>query len=300
MSSTNRILNPAYRSENMEKFGISTALLTPFDANGHVDQDRLAAHAQGLMSRGTSGVTLFGTTGEGASMGPTDRAAGLSALANDAVPPEQITLGICACSQEEALIQIRQGMEFGVRTFLLPPPYYFGGVSDDGLLKWFTDVIEAAPSEARFILYHIPQVIGVALTPSVTAKLWANFPDRIRAIKDSSGNWDNADQLFEIDGLPVLIGDERLLHKAAARGSTGAISGMANLMPDRLQQIIDTQEEDPDLSALVIRVVSVPVIPALKRMLARQYDDPGWENLRAPFMPLSDSQSASLRTEEFA
>ncbi len=269
------------------QFGISTALLTPFGADGSIDLDRLVQHAVDVIRRGVVGVTLFGTTGEGASIGMGERAAVLSRFC-DAVSPDQVVLGVAASSVQDATDQMRQGLAVGIRTFLTPPPFYFSPVGDEGLFDWHASLFENAPTEAQVILYNIPQVTGVGLSPGLTARLSAHFPDRILAIKDSSGNWETAQALLA-EGPPVLIGDERLIHKAVPLGCAGSITGIANLHPERMCELFAGGVEDKALSRLVDRIVSGPVNPSLKVLLAQARQDPVWENLRPPLSPLDPS-----------
>ena len=258
----------------MKKLGISAALLTPFSADGQIDFDRFVSHARELLENGAASVTIFGTTGEGASVSPDERRAGLTKLLAAGVAPDAITQTIYATSVDEAVAQAASGLEAGASNFLLVPPFYFKDCTDDGLLDWHAQLFAKVDSRARFILYHIPQVTGVALSPQLVGRLAARFPDQLLAVKDSSGSWDHATDLLSLDAIPVLVGDERLLHRAVAMGGAGAITGMANLYPDRMHQIFSTATEDAVLSAEVTRIVAQPVIPMLKALLAQQTGDP--------------------------
>ena len=271
----------------MKKFGISAALLTPFSADGQIDFDRFVSHARKVLDNGAASVTIFGTTGEGASVSPQERTAGLQRLVTEGVPSSSIIQTIHANSVTEAVAQAASGLETGTSNFLLVPPFYFKDCTDDGLLDWHAQLFAKVDPRARFILYHIPQVTGVALSPQLVARMSARFPDRLLAVKDSSGSWDNASDLLALDAIPVLVGDERLLHRAAELGGAGAITGMANLYPDRMHRIFSTATEDLVLSAEVTRIVAQPVVPALKALLSQQAGDPGWLRVRAPLEPLS-------------
>lgn len=276
----------------MERFGIYAALLTPFAENGDIDTDLLVRHTRSLLSDGAEGVALYGTTGEGASLGRQERLRGIRAFADAGVPRDRIVLGICATSVEDAAEQVGEGLAHGIEDVLLLPPFYFKGCDDAGLYDWHAGLFARCEDRARFILYHIPQVTGVPLSVDLVSRLVAAYPTRIRAIKDSSGDWDNAQALLRLKSLPVLVGDERLLHRAAALGGAGAISGVANLYPARLKHLFDTATEDSALSQEVTRIVSVPVIPALKAIITDRTHEPAWERLRAPLIPLDASQRA--------
>lgn len=280
----------------MDKFGISTALLTPFAEDGTINWSVLGKHARHVLTGGADSVTLFGTTGEGASIGRAERPLGIEALINAGCPRDSIILGVCANSLDDAVDQIHAGTEQGIRDYLLLPPFYFKGCTDDGLFQWHKQLFARTDTQTRFILYNIPQVSGVPLSAELVARLCASVPARIRAIKDSSGDWDNAVELLEQNPTQVLIGDERLLHRAVAMGAGGAISGMANLYPERMQQIVKTASEDVALSSEVARIVSVPVVAALKAVLAERNGEAAWERVRPPLTTL-DSDARAMVVE---
>ncbi|WP_187429806.1 4-hydroxy-tetrahydrodipicolinate synthase [Roseobacter fucihabitans] len=278
----------------MAHFGISAALLTPFGADGSINLSLFCTHARDLLKRGIEGVTAFGTTGEGASIGLKERAAAISALLASGISASKITLGVSSSALDDALAQIQQGIDAGITDFLLLPPFYFKCVEEDGLFDWHARLFNAADHRARFILYHIPQVSHAPLPVDLVMRLSAGFPERIMAIKDSSGSWDNTRALIESGQIPVLVGDERLLHKAAALGAVGSICGMANLYPERMARLFETQNEDQALSAEVAHIVSVPVIPALKLISSQRSDNADWARLRPPLKPLRGEARAAI------
>lgn len=283
----------------MRKFGVSTALLTPFSETGAIDTDLLGAHAARMLKEGADSVTLFGTTGEGASIGLSERAAGIEALLAAGCPAGKIVLGIAANSVPDAAQQVGEGRRYGISSYLLLPPFYFKGPTEEGLFNWHMQLFQKTDPAANFILYHIPQVAGVGLMAALVGRLAAAADGRVQAIKDSSGDWENARSLLAIGSVPVLVGDERILHKAVAEGASGAITGMANLYPARMKRIVDTAQEDPAISEEVTRIVSVPVIAALKAVIASRTGDAAWERLRAPLMPLgNEARAMVLATEE--
>lgn len=254
-------------------------------------------HAKGTLQGGANGVTMFGTTGEGASIGLSERPAALSAMIDSGISAEKMTLGVGGPAISDVASQVEQGIVHGVTKFLLLPPYYFKDLDDAGLFEWHSSLFEVADRKAKFILYHIPQVTQIPLSLDLVKRLRRDFPDRVVAIKDSAGQWDNTRALLESGEIPVLVGDERLLHKAAAMGGAGSICGLANLYPGRLRTLFDTQNEDVALSDEVNLIVSVPVIPALKQIMAIRSGNPGWTNLRAPLQALQGTVRAAIAAQ---
>lgn len=280
----------------MARFGISVALLTPFSATGEIDLPMLADHANSVLARGAHGVTLFGTTGEGASISMAERAPAMAALIASGIAPEQINVGICATSLGDTLAQVDMALNHGITRFLLLPPFYFPNPTEAGLYDWHAQLFAKADARAEFILYHIPQVTSVPLSVKLVLRLRADFPDRVIAIKDSSGSWENANSLLGHGTIPVMVGDERLLHRAVALGGVGSICGMANLHPARLRALFDSATEDLALSREVDIVVARPVIPAVKLMMATMTGRPEWERMRAPLAPLQGEQRQEILT----
>ncbi|WP_424929149.1 dihydrodipicolinate synthase family protein [Amaricoccus tamworthensis] len=276
----------AVHCPNAHLFGVSAAMVTPFAADGSVDLERLVALARDIVAGGAQGVTLFGTTGEGASIGPSERRAMLEAVVGRAVEPSQVTVCIAASDMETAVAQAREAFGFGVRRLLLAPPYYFKGVDDDALFAWVSDFIRlTADAAPQIIIYHIPQVTGIRFDAAIIRLLKQAFPEEIFGVKDSEGSWDHAQEMLAIDGLAVLIGDERLLARAAPLGGAGAISGMANLLPARISALVHQGQQDPALDDLVTDIITVPVTPLIKALVGATRNDDGWHATRPPLTP---------------
>jgi 4-hydroxy-tetrahydrodipicolinate synthase len=278
----------------VEKFGISVALLTPFTVQGKIDAAMLGTHATHMLDEGVESVTLYGTTGEGASIGRGERKVGIEAILSAGISADRLILGICSTALEDAVEQVAEGQAYGVDCFLLMPPFYFKDCSDDALFDWHMQLLARTDTTSQFIIYHIPQVSGVALSVDLVSRLAAAAPTRFRAVKDSSGCWENATALLAQKAMPVLIGDERLLHRALPLGADGSICGFANLYPARLARLVNTAIEDAALCEEVTQVVSRPVVPALKALMSVQHNNPTWEQVRLPLARLPASERRAL------
>ncbi len=267
-------------------FGISTALITPFDNNGRLALSNAIKHVEHVMAKGAAGITLFGTTGEGASIGYSERQELLNALVGSVVATDQVTVCICSSSLEGAVAQATQACGCGVSRLLVTPPFYFNGVTDEGILRWYDQFINALTGyDLQIILYNLPQVTQVELSSVFVRKLKDTFGDVIFGVKDSSGSWDSAASLLQFDDLAILIGDERLLAKAGPLGCAGAISGMANLFPSVLHDLVQSGNENSAVNTLVTDVVCYPVTPLVKALTSSYYGDPLLANVRPPLLP---------------
>ncbi|MFV0360351.1 dihydrodipicolinate synthase family protein [Tropicimonas sp.] len=268
-------------------FGVSAAMVTPFASDGSVDLPRLVAHAAHVMRAGADGMTLFGTTGEGASLGMSERVAMLDAVLESGIAAHCMTAGIAASDLEGAVWQAQIAMDRGVNRLLLAPPFYFKGIDDDALFRWVAGFVARLDREdARIILYHIPQVTGVHFDAPLIRRIKDGFGNAILGVKDSAGDWEHIAGLLPMEDLAILVGDERMLARAAPLGGAGAISGMANLMPAQIGRLVRQGIANPALNALVDDIVKVPVTPLVKALVGAVAGDAGWSRARPP---LSDA-----------
>lgn len=279
------------------KFGLSCALTTPFLANGDVDNDRLVAHAKTCLAEGCDSVTAFGTTGEGASFGLAERVRTMTALTKAGIDARsQIVACVSSASQQDALDQITAMLDANCRSLLLPPPFYFKNVSDDGLFAWFAGLFEKLGDRARdVILYNIPSVTAVALSVDLIGRLRTAFPRVITGVKDSSGDWPYTQALLAAHSdIAILIGDERHLAQGVQLGGQGAISGLANLLTPRLLPLVREGREDPAIIVLVTELLRYPVTPAVKALVALKTNDDAWRRTRPPLTAIPQPDAMRL------
>ena len=182
------------------------------------------------------------------------------------------------------------------------PPFYYKGMSDEGLFRAYGEVIErVADDSLRVYLYHIPKVSGVAITPGLIGRLRDAYPDTVIGIKDSSGDWDNTRMLLEdFEGFRVFPGNELIMLDSLRLGAAGCITATANVNAAGLARLYaDWRDEGADglqeaASAVRRAVQSQAMVPALKRIIARRDGDDGWLTLRPPFVGLDAGQTEAL------
>jgi 4-hydroxy-tetrahydrodipicolinate synthase len=271
-------------------FGISPALVTPF-AGGSVDVRRLADHAKDCLARGCRTATVFGTTGEGPSVGAGERDRVASELIGLGIPAAQLVEGILACSIEEAVYSTSRALNRGAHAVLLAPPFYFRPVPDDAVVAWYSAVFEAVGSGLRdVILYHIPGMTGVPLSHEVVRRLVQAFPGAIRGVKDSAGNAEATFALIEaFPDLDILVGDERYLGRACAAGGAGSICGVANIVPEAVVALAENGRDDPRIVELVEEITRHPVIPMVKALVAHVRQDRAWAVSRPPLPTIDEA-----------
>jgi 4-hydroxy-tetrahydrodipicolinate synthase len=280
--------------------GIWPALLTPLSEELDVDLDRLVRHARALIEAGCAGVTPFGTTGEGPSFSVAERRTAVEALARDGIAPGRILVSTSCASLSDVLELTQHAVDIGAWGCLMMPPFFHKGVSDRGIVDAYAYVIDrVADARLRLVLYHIPQVSGIALSRNVIETLLEKYPTTIVGLKDSGGDLKTSLAFADafMPRIGVHVGHEPDLPALAKRGSAGAVSGLANFAPRLVQRLVERPAQG-DL-ATVRRIVelasSYPLTAAMKGIMAILSGDQGWLRVRAPLVPLGKSELDELR-----
>ena len=286
--------------------GIWPALLTPLKADLSIDHTLLAAHCKSLLARGCPGVTPFGTTGEGPSFSMAERKEAIDQLIKNGIPAAQIMVSTSCAALPETLALTRHAVSAGVHGCLMLPPFFLKGVSDQGIIDSYRYVIDGMGDDLpklKLYLYHIPQVTGISLSHHVIATLKQQYPDTILGIKDSACTTAHSVGLAEafMKDLTVYVGFEPDLPEMGRRGSTGAISGLANFMPRVVNRLV-TQPDAPTTPAereRVIQLISLlgdySLMPALKGIMAMLSGEPAWLRVRAPLVALTADEFSALK-----
>ena len=278
------------------QLGLSCALALPLTGSFDIDFRRLIAHAHRCVASGCSSITLFGTTGEGASISLAEREQILAALSKGGIHMDQIIGSVTASSAGDAVVQARLLIETGCCAALVVPPFYFKDVTEEGLYNWFARFCEKLEEDRIAVfLYHIPSVTATPLSLRLISRLRESFPKIIKGVKDSGSDWSYTEALLKShNDLAILIGNERHLAAGVRLGAAGAISGLANLSPESLLRVIETGKEDQWITSLATEILRFPVIPAIKVLLAYRDNHPAWATPRPPLVKLSQSEATSL------
>ncbi len=283
--------------------GVIAPILTPFNDDLSIATDLYVAHAHWLLAEGCAGIAPFGTTGEALSVGIDERIAAIRTLLDGGIDPALVIPGTGLTNIPDTVRLSQACLGMGCAAVMTLPPFYFKGVSNDGLYAWFKQLIAALGPNARIFLYHIPPIAVVGIPPVLARRLHRDFPDQVIGIKDSSGDWDNTRELLEIDDLIVYPGSELPLIKALELGSPGCISATANVNARAIARVIDLYDRgDPgaarDALTAVARfretVQDFGPIPAQKRLLAIATGDARWANVRPPLTALCDGAGRDL------
>lgn len=287
------------------RFGLSCASATPFRADMSVDAPLLVRHARWLLEQGCDSVTVFGTTGEGASLGMADRIAMLGALDGAGFAMRtQILAGVMANAPGEADDQLKLAYDADCRAVLLAPPSYFKNVPEEGVYRWVASLLERTGGRARdIILYHIPQMTGAPFSIALVDRLKRAFPGVIIGVKDSAAIWEETEALIRAHGdLAILVGAESQLAAAVKLGGQGTICGYANAIPSSLRNVAQKGKDHADIARMGRVTGRYHFLQEMKSLLAHIHKEPGWLNLRPPLVSvpkLAEKKIVARFREEF-
>ncbi|WP_239496364.1 dihydrodipicolinate synthase family protein [Salinicola peritrichatus] len=278
-------------------------VVTPFDSDLTPDSERFLSHCRWLLDNGV-GLAIFGTNSEANSMSVAEKMQLLDCLGEANLPRECMMPGTGSCAIPDAVALTRHAMGVGINNVLMLPPFYYKGVSEEGLYGYFSEIVERVGSDAlRIFLYHIPPVSQVPISVSLIERLLKAYPDNIAGIKDSSGDWSNTRAVIDAfagTGFRVYAGSERFLLPTLRAGGSGCISATANVNPKAISELAarwqqdDADERQAALNDIRDILESVPVIPALKEIIAHHRNDDVWKILRPPLVNLAEKQRQSL------
>ncbi len=285
--------------------GVFAAALTPMDVDLNPDHGAFADHCRQLLEAECHGVAVFGTTGEATSFSVDERLAALEALIEDSVPAEALLPGTGSAALTDTVRLSRAALEAGTAGVLVLPPFYYKGIDDEGLFRFFAEVVERVDDDRlRLYLYHIPHLTGVGFGFGVISRLLESFPGAVVGTKDSSGDAERIATLCrEFPNFSVLAGTETLLLDTLREGAAGCISATVNVTSRLARRVHDAHQagESDEAEALQRRLTELralieayPMIPALKRLTAELTGDEDWRNLRPPLSALDEADFEEL------
>ena len=306
--------------------GVLAPVVTPFRANLSPDRERFIRHCRWLLSQ-NCGLAPFGTTSEANSMSTDERISLLDALVATGIDPSRIMPGTGCCSISETVALTAHAVKHRCAGVLMLPPFYYKNVSEEGLYRYFSEVVQrVGDARLRIYLYHIPPVAIVGITPRLVERLLKAYPSAIAGMKDSSGEWDNTKTFLDAfaegarpvgdspwraqTGFDVFVGSETFLLANMRNGGAGTISATANVNPAAIYDLYTvapavSADVDPEPLQARLNVVRdvfssrkfPSMIAALKQAIAIYANDPEWARVRRPLVELTTEQAKLLAAE---
>lgn len=291
---------------NFPVSGVFCAAATPVNEDLSPNLPAFTAHCRWLLSEGCTGIALLGTTGEANSFSSAERRGIVEAALAAGIRGDQLMPGTGLANIPETVELTRHALSVGVNRVVMLPPFYYKGVSDEGLYAAYSRIIEGVgDNRLQVILYHIPQMSGLPISLDLIDRLRAAFPQIVVGIKDSAGKLDNMQAMIErFPGFAVLAGADPLLLPLMQMGGAGCITATSNIVARDLA-VVFAGANDPAQAAAVARAQdrinawrnlsnSYVQIPTIKAMVAHLHGDAGWTRTRPPLVPLSAAELAEL------
>jgi len=283
--------------------GVLSPVVTPFKPDLAPDAERFVRQCRWLLSQNV-GLAVFGTNSEANSLSIDEKIELLDRLVGSGLDPARMMPGTGHCALPDSVRLTAHAVKLGCGGVLMLPPFYYKGVSDEGLYRNFAEIIErVGESRLRVYLYHIPPVAQVPITLNLVERLRKAYPQQVAGMKDSGGDWKNTQAFldaFAKSGFDVFPGAETFLLQGMRNGGAGCISATANVNPAAIARLYDTwRAADADAQQKRLDEIrgifaSFPMIPALKAAVAHWSGQPSWRTVRPPLVALTDEQSASL------
>ena len=221
----------------MIKNGIYAAGLSILKEDMSLDAQGTIAHAESAIKNGLHGVFFFGSTGQSQLISISEKKDLISRTATSKFR-DQFYIGTGINSLNDNLDLIRYSMEYGFQIFLIMPPAYYKGNTDEGIYNFYSKIIEKVP-KIKIILYNFEKLSGYLFNVEIVKKLVKKFPKQIIGCKDSSYN------LFEnlkIPDFKMFPGSEAKLLNGLELGCSGCISAVTNVTHSLARKVFDDFE----------------------------------------------------------
>jgi 4-hydroxy-tetrahydrodipicolinate synthase len=287
--------------------GVLSPVVTPFKRDYSPDAERFVKHCRWLLKSGCAGLAVFGTNREANSLSVGEKKDLLAKLIAGGVPAAALMPGTGHNAIPDSVELTREAVKLGCAGVLMLPPFYYKGVSDEGLYRNFAEIIERVGDERlQLYLYHIPPVSQVPISLALIERLLKKFPGTVAGVKDSSGDWNNTKAMldqFSKDGFDVFAGSEEFLLANMRGGGKGCITATGNVNPGPIDNVYrnwrspDADQLQAGITATRRIVQKQPMIPALKATIAGFGNDPAWKTVRPPLVELTAEQERTLLSD---
>jgi len=211
--------------------GSIVAMVTPFK-DGEVDYDKLGELVQYHIDNGTNAIIPCGTTGESPTLTHREHGEVIGKVIEAAAGRIPVIAGTGSNNTSEAVSMTRHAKETGADGSLIITPYY-NKPTQQGIYEHYKAILEEV--DIPIIVYNVPSRTGVSISAETVARL-AEF-DNIVAIKEATGDIDQASQILNLCDITVLSGDDSLTLPIMSIGGKGVVSVLANILPREVSEL---------------------------------------------------------------
>jgi 4-hydroxy-tetrahydrodipicolinate synthase len=268
--------------------GLLTAMVTPFHADGRVNDDASVAIARHLLANGSHGLVVAGTTGEAATLTDDEQVRLVELIAQEAVADGGIVAGAGSNDTRHAVALTQRVIAAGAEAVLSVTPYY-NKPNRRGIVRHFEEVARAADG-TPVLVYNIPGRTAVNMGPDLLAEL-AQI-DGIVGVKQA-----NSDELQPIDGMAVLAGNDDIYAACLDMGGVGGICVASHIVGPEMRRMYDEPEQRADIDASLRDVYETLFVTASPTPVKAALNLLGHEagTLRLPMVEADEGETAAVR-----
>lgn len=217
--------------------GLGIALITPFTDNDEVDYTALARLIDYQVSNGVDYMVILGTTGETPTLSEEEKAEVTRFAIERIAGRVPVVLGVGGNNTAALVKRLKNDPLTGVDAILSVVPYY-NKPSQEGIYQHYAAIAEASP--VPVIMYNVPGRTGVNMTPELTLRLAKDFPEKLVAIKEASGNLAQMETIIKDKPADFLVisGDDGLAFPLITLGGAGVISVIGNAFPREFGRMV--------------------------------------------------------------
>lgn len=266
---------------------ILTAIVTPFDEQGRVDEASFVALMGHLAEHGSDGFVVCGTTGEAATLTDEEHLDLIGLAVRERPPGATIVGGTGSNDTRHAIHLTERATELGVDATLIVTPYY-NRPSPRGIVRHYEALAKA--TDKPIMLYNIPGRTGTNMGPELLARL-AQI-EHIESVKQA-----NPDELQQIDGLELYAGDDPSFARVLDLGGAGGVSVASHIVGDEMRRMADEPDRRHEIDAnlrdvydTLFMTASPTCTKAALNMLGHRVG-----GLRLPLIEANDQELGAVR-----
>jgi 4-hydroxy-tetrahydrodipicolinate synthase len=267
--------------------GVLTAMVTPFDASGAVDEAATVRLMRHLLDNGSDGLVVAGTTGESATLSDDEKARLWELAVSEVGGDAYIVAGTGSNDTAHTVHLTERATEIGVDAHLVVCPYY-NKPNRRGLIAHYRAVAEA--TDRPVIVYNIPSRCVVDMDNDLLREL--GQIEHVEAVKQA-----RYEDLAPIDGLDLLAGNDDTLARVMDLGGTGGILVSSHVIGPEMRRMIDEPDARHEIhdtyadlfKAMFVTSSPTPVKAALNMLGI------GVGGLRLPMVEASEEEAAQVR-----
>ena len=273
--------------------GVYSATCSILNEDHSLNVEATIKHAESSINNGLHGVFFFGSTGQSQLISISEKKDLISKISSHRLK-NQFFLGTGCNSIKDTISLIKYGFEYGFKDYLIMPPAYYKGNTDEGVFNFFSNIIAETP-KIKIIIYNFEQLCGYKFSIDAVKKLVSTFPKNIVGCKDSTSN------LFESLKLPnflIFPGSETKLLKGLEIGNSGIISAVCNVSAPLARKVFDDfekkQKQTQNDKLIAVRKVfdDYNLISAIHSYLSEK--NKSFKNLLPPLILLSTDEKKDL------